>query len=887
MPTIWQTKAPQKAKDTAANPSGTLYDYPTSELKNLAKEYNLAYYINNIERLQKAELVDAIMDHMAWKKEQEEVDNRVQFKKSLKGVKLNYDKTRDKKDPRQRLNYKEIKEAQPVLQATHREVPKYKGKKTFGATHVKELTQPIQEVLAQEKIPSTAEMLSMFRKLTEVEQKRLIANLGLTEAEVLPAGVPALGEMEAEDEKEVVTTLHDVIAQLQPLAQQNAGLTGIEVVPKAQPKAEAEGSKLEKYKATLGPTPKSWKGYFANVDGWRYVRIAEMLLKNPGLSQAQIGKALEKEGWTVGTSQSYISRQLTEIKKRGFLEKPKAETPKLVVTEKAETPKNTIVNTQPSPKVAEQPKPKAETPKLPPLSSFAHELKFKKIHTTCLSAEDPNYVNIPKDKPKKVAELVDFMNYLEDVRARVFRMYKEDADTPKEKEVLKTLNIEPFFIEGELFVGIQGDNLEDQYAPNNKEHKYEVYYWDKTKKDISYSIGYTKRNQQGMTYSDTKGFAVKIDSAWLDNREHHYREERDLVKLLDELKTGREYLTFSHAGWESEKHYWYLMKDGFPLATEMPKPHHRPEIPKTPELRGGLLVDAKHFFKTVNELQRPNTSVHKDLTGQYEYAPREKQFDDLTYGPDISKHSIKVPKLEPDEDGIEQLEQWMRGAEKLAHVLENVNPAEALGWRVIYHELYEMINNTHFVTLPSKNKGVKEIARKKSSKVPATADPDLIHYFKQNWGDTDVSKPTQYNHAQQIEWTIMKALHGLDKVATNFQYAGMDDIPGVEEKLATIQRKYFSQGKVWQQLQHEPAVHRFNASEAIPSQMDMAQGRSNKARFLLAQRTRQQDIQKAKEKEEADRVALEAQKQQALEEKINSGKTLTYAERMKASANKK
>lgn len=738
------SKAPAKAKDTAANPSGTLYDYPTSELKNLAKEYNLAYYINNIERLQKSELVDAIMDHMEWKKEQEKVDNRVQFTKSLKGVQLNYDKTRDKKDPRQRLNYKEIKEAQPVLESTHREVPKYKGKKTFGATHVKELSQPVREVLAEERIPSTAEMLSMFRKLSEAEQKRLIANLGLTEAEVLPAGVPALGEMEAEDEKEVVTTLHDVIAQLQPLAQQNAGLVGIEVQAKPQAKT---GSKLEIYKATLVPTPKSWKGYFANIDGWRYVKIAEMLLKNPAISQAQIGKELEKEGWSVGVSQSYISKQLTEIKKRGFLEKPKGDTPKLVVTEK-ETPKNTIVNTQ-SPVVAQQPKPKPETPKLPPLSSFAHELKYKKKHMKCISLEDPNYINIPPKYSKEKAneELVEFMNYLEDVRARVFRMYKEDAESAKEKEVLKTINIEPFFIEGELFVGVQGDNLEDKFAPNNKDQRYEVYYWDAKKKDISYSIGETQRNKQGMTYSDTKGFAVKIDSAWLDNREHHYREERDLVKLLDELKTGREYLVFSRsAGYPNERHHFYLMKDGFPLATEMPKPHHRPEIPKTPDLRGGVIVDQQDM----------NQNNWSSTFGEHTRVPQT-----------LFKSKTSTEKI------------W-RIARQLSHVLENVNPAEALGWRVIYQELYEFLR------------------QQEGFFIPATADTRILkHYPKpasMDQGAYDDMKQAQIKHGQHIEMMIVKAVRGLKD--TQIKSAGLEgrtypikSIFDLEAELASLLEK--------------------------------------------------------------------------------------------------
>jgi hypothetical protein len=231
------------SKDTAANPSDTLFDYPTSELKNLAKEYNLAYYINNIERLTKSELVDAIMDHMTWKKAQEEVDNRIQFKKSMKGISLNYDKERDKTKPRQRLNYQELKKAHPILTSKHQEIPKYKGKKDWSQTHLKEISPAVVEAV-QGNVPGVAEILSQFRKMTDAQQKQVINNLGLTEAQVLPPGVPALGEMEEKDEIKVANTIKKILEVVQ---EQNP-MEGIEIRPKST-------NKLDDFKAKLGEPP--------------------------------------------------------------------------------------------------------------------------------------------------------------------------------------------------------------------------------------------------------------------------------------------------------------------------------------------------------------------------------------------------------------------------------------------------------------------------------------------------------------------------------------------------------------------------------------------------------------------------------------------------------
>ena len=662
----------KKVKDSAANPSGTLYDYPTSELKNLAKEYNLAYYINNIERLQKSELVDAIMDHMAWKKAQEVVDNKVEFSKSLKGIKLNYDKTRDKKDPRQRLNYAELKAKHPILTAPHREIPKYKGKKVFGEKHLKTLPPQVQSAL-HGATPSVAEILGFFRSLTESQQKNVISNLGLTEAEVLPAGVPALGELDKEDEKEVAHTIHEVIEELQAKTEIPSPLQGMVVTKKP-------GS-LEEYRASLGTPPKQWSGYFPKIDQWRYVTLAEELIKNPGLSQRELGKILESKGWNVGTSQSFISKQLAEVDKLKLIPKTPPK-PKVVKDE----PMNEIV-TKPEP---EPPKPKVETPK-----------KTTK-HTECHSY--PEHKNDP--------EIIEFLNYLESIKSFVYGRYKEDAEGDEEMmRNLKTLVMCPFFLQGELFMGIQGTAELDAYQPGS--NKWAVYYYNAKKHDITYIIGAAIPNKKD-AWSTPDLFTVNIDEEWEDNFEHNSKEERDLVKLLDEIKIGKNRISFNGTATEKSIHFpWVFKKDGFPLATEKPKPGNRPEIPKV----GGLIVDPKDMVGTYRGLWTDDQSKVVAQT--------------LFNNPAQTKKILDI-------------------AHDLSTAFENTYPAEALGWRIIYQELYEFQKRMN-----------------KEYLIPATNDPAILKYYDEL---SSPLKPEAYkamlkaqkNHGAHIEMLMLKAVRGLN-----------------------------------------------------------------------------------------------------------------------------
>ena len=87
--------------------TGTLFDYPTYTLKNLAKEYNLHYYIRDVERLSKADLVEAILAHVEWLKTPEVVKNKLDFEKSLKDTPTNYETDQRGLRP-QRQNIKQI-----------------------------------------------------------------------------------------------------------------------------------------------------------------------------------------------------------------------------------------------------------------------------------------------------------------------------------------------------------------------------------------------------------------------------------------------------------------------------------------------------------------------------------------------------------------------------------------------------------------------------------------------------------------------------------------------------------------------------------------------------------------------------------------------------------
>jgi hypothetical protein len=694
------------SKDTAANPSGTLFDYPTSELKNLAKEYNLAYYINNIERLSKADLVEAIMDHMNWKKEQEEVDNRVQFKKSMKGIALNYDKTRDKKNPRQRLNYEELKKAHPVLTAKRQEIPKYKGKKDWSQTHLKEISPAVVEAV-QDKVPGVAEVLSQFRKMTEAQQRQLIGNLGLTEAQVLPPGVPALGEMEAPDEAKVANTIHQILE----VVQEANPMKGIEISPKST-------NKLEEFKKKLGDPPQSFKGYFPKIDSWRYVAIAEELLKKPLISQRDLGKELEKKGWNIGVSQSTISKLLPEIKKLGLLEKPTAAVP----DKKKEEPKPVEKKEE----VAEPPAVKDPYPPYKPLGD-------------------------------------QFENFLSKIRLRVMKRYKDDAEEvrPSEKASYlrgyESLKIAPFFMKGMLFVGIQGTAQPEEQRPGS--NSWTVYNYDEEQGDINYEIGVTE---------PTKSlFKIKVEETWQTSK-GLISKERAMRKKLEEITVPNSKMSeirFNEFAGVNDADFPGLRNNkDFALPSEKPDVSEMLKKLNELNLKGGIIVDPD----TMNSKKSfPNRWNDNDtpIVEQTLFSSRDGTF--------------KVMKI----------------AEDLAHILENVNPAEALGWRLIYHELFEYLERQEGRTI-----------------VPATYDPAILKKYtaedlKMTQAEFKAHKKKQYEHGLHIQSMLVKAVRGLSPgsiaaMKTDSENYVVPSVYDLEKKLIALRTKYPT--LTTENLQHKP-----------------------------------------------------------------------------------
>jgi len=201
--------------------TGTLFDYPTYTLKNLAKEYNIHYYIKDIERLSKAALVDAILKHVEWMKASESVKNKIQFEKSLAEAPTNYEKDSSgfyKQKPG-RMNIKQIekglekKEEKPPTPPTP---PAYKGQK--GVT--KAVANLVEKVVKEQT--SQAQLLHLYHELAAPEQLQFRDAIGI-EAKPLPKGVPALGE---HTDREIAVAINDF---------QEENAPGIAKVPPPRP----------------------------------------------------------------------------------------------------------------------------------------------------------------------------------------------------------------------------------------------------------------------------------------------------------------------------------------------------------------------------------------------------------------------------------------------------------------------------------------------------------------------------------------------------------------------------------------------------------------------------------------------------------------------------
>ena len=778
--------------------SGTLYDYPTSELKNLAKEYNLAYYINNIERMTKHELIEAIRDHMNWKKEQQRLDNAVQFSKTLSHITKNYDKDRDKTSPRIRKNYAELKKESPQLQARMpMPVPKYKGRKDWLHTvgeRVKHVSPTVLGEIATAPTPSVSQVLSQFRSMTETQQKQLIASLGLTEAEVLPEGVPALGELEPADEKAVANTVHDVIAEFKKVVMNPEPLVGLVVEPKR------DESKLEAFKAktaekTPFPADLRAKPYFPGIDSWRYIAIAEALLKRPGMTQQELSDQLKKDGWQVGVSQPNISKLLPAIRKLGLLDKPTGTTkapatPAPKAEEKKKEEKTEIVEEkekEPTPKVPVAP---VEPYKLPPLSTFAHTLnkdgsvkktdldptkwpktpegrielmkyfkenmKGKKV-TWPLPDFEPHMairkgpVNVIEDDYRELLENVRHQVYLAysyEVRDYFQEMYNERTINEAESWLRgwQSMLCQPFVCHGLMLVAIQatwtGTGTEpgdDKWVVFNYDEKMYITTADGEidDGDIHYEIG-TTMIKDGVP----GGFLINLEETWWP-----FQGRDQTIYPLDAQNVGR--VLKEHTTADRTKGYTLRLKPPITrFAITQPDSRGRSFYAKTDS------PGIKYTFAT--EAYFPNKLALEKLAGKIP-VPRvdlkggvivdQKDFNQSNWDSTFGEHTQVSQTLFKSKANTEKI--W-RIARHLAHVLENVNPAEALGWRVIYQELYEYLE------------------QQKGFFIPATADPRILkHYPKpanMDQGAYDDMKRSQIKHGIHIEKMIVKAVRGLSEL---------------------------------------------------------------------------------------------------------------------------
>ena len=69
--------------DNSKEEADRLVQLTVPALRKLAKDYNLAYYIDNVDRMNKVTLLLAITEHMNWEKEQDAMENEVDFSADL------------------------------------------------------------------------------------------------------------------------------------------------------------------------------------------------------------------------------------------------------------------------------------------------------------------------------------------------------------------------------------------------------------------------------------------------------------------------------------------------------------------------------------------------------------------------------------------------------------------------------------------------------------------------------------------------------------------------------------------------------------------------------------------------------------------------------------
>lgn len=298
--------------------TGTLFDYPTYTLKNLAKEYNLHYYIRDVERLSKADLVEAILAHVEWLKTPEKVKNKLDFEKSLADTPTNYETDQRGFRP-QRQNIKQIKkevEEKKPKPPTPPTPPAYKGQKGVS----KKVATLVEAVVKEQT--SQAKLLAAYHELSAADQANFRDVIGI-EAKPLPKGVPALGEADVSD-RQIAIAINEYqeenapgIVQLQEPATLQAPPPKRKIKIKSSQVKEDEHPKLtELEEKAVNDGPLSNRRYL--------IALAKLLIANKKESQSTLGRKLAEMGFS-GTTQSTISKKISYMKEIGLVKPFNAE----------------------------------------------------------------------------------------------------------------------------------------------------------------------------------------------------------------------------------------------------------------------------------------------------------------------------------------------------------------------------------------------------------------------------------------------------------------------------------------------------------------------------------------------------------------------------------
>jgi hypothetical protein len=296
-----------------------LFKYPTATLKNVAKEYNLHYYIKDIERLSKNELITAILTHMLWEEEQEELKNKVEFKTSLKTAKKSYAKEGEKPV---RKNYKQLATKVPTPPTPPAE-PEYKGKKKTLAAAAANLPTLVINEIVNSPVPTQRDLLEDYRKLTS-EQRNELRRILMVDAIDLPKDIEApLEHMPKSHEnmspavhKKAMEDLREKVSARKILEAIKAYRAYLKVKVHPANITITEYAKLEAYKKQQ---PSKYEG--TNNDRKRLIDLVTMVINNPTWSQEKMSTEMKKLGYTSGVTQPNISKLLSQAKEKGLFEK--------------------------------------------------------------------------------------------------------------------------------------------------------------------------------------------------------------------------------------------------------------------------------------------------------------------------------------------------------------------------------------------------------------------------------------------------------------------------------------------------------------------------------------------------------------------------------------